>query len=168
MPNLGFHAVQEVFLGFLLGQAGDFLQDLHLASLNKIDLILGGGDGGLFFGQVVLFPLVGVHFLIQGFFLLLQAAFLLGKLAAALFDFLFVLGARFMDFVLCLQQHFLLFALAAADGLVDDTGGLFLGASDFPFGNLFPVYGAGQEGRDCNHKANAKDQQSNLNGSHNS
>ena len=99
---------------------------------------------------------------------MLQAAFLLGKLAAALFDFLFVFGARFMDFVLCLQQHFLLLALAAADGLVDDTGSLVLGASDFPFGNLFPVHGAGQEGHDCNHKANAKDQQSNLNGSHNS
>ena len=98
----------------------------------------------------------------------LRDAFLLGKLAAALFDFLFVFGARFMDFVLCLQQHFLLLALAAADGLVDDTGRLVLSTSDFPFGNLFPIHGAGQERNDCNHKANAKDQQSNLNGSHNS
>lgn len=73
-----------------------------------------------------------------------------------------------MDFVLCLQQHFLLLALTAADGLVDDTSGLILSASDFPFRDLLPVQNTGKECHNGNDKTNANDQQSNLNGSHNS
>ena len=133
VTDFGFHAVQEVFLRLILGEARNLLQNFHLALLNEVDLILGGGDGGLLLCQVLFLPLIGVHFLIQGFFLLLQAAFLLLQVGPAALLFLLVFGAALQDFFLCLQQGLALFALGALDGLVDDAPGLLLRAGDLLF-----------------------------------
>ena len=50
-----------------------------------------------------------------------------------------------MDFILCFQQQLLLAVLAAADGLVDQPGGLLLGGADFPFADLLAVQHAAKE-----------------------
>ena len=59
-----------------------------------------------------------------------------------------------MDFFLGFQQHLALFALAAADGLVDDALGLFFGTADFLFSDLFPIGNAkNEENHTKNHAA---------------
>ena len=60
VANLRLHVFQQIFLGVLLGQAGDLFQDLHLALFNEVDLVLGGGDRRLLLGQFVLFAFKGV------------------------------------------------------------------------------------------------------------
>ena len=56
-----------------------------------------------------------------------------------LFHFPLVFGAGLVDFVLDFQQHFLFAVLTAANGLIDDPGGLLLRRADLPLTDLFPV-----------------------------
>ena len=66
-----------------------------------------------------------------------------------------------MDFVLGLQKHFLLPALTAADGLVDQAGRLQLSGADLPFRDLLAVADA-QDKAQTNAHQNANDDQKNL------
>ena len=50
-----------------------------------------------------------------------------------------------MNFFLGFHEHFALLVFAALDGLVDDAGGLVLGAVDLAFGDLLTVDGADEE-----------------------
>ena len=44
-----------------------------------------------------------------------------------------------MDFVLSFEEHFLLSALAAADGFINDTGGFSLSRADLTLGDLLTI-----------------------------
>ena len=79
---------RRYFLASLLGQAEIFSRTSIWLLLMRLTFHSGGGDGPVF-GQVVLFSARRRPFSYPGILPLLQAAFLLGKLAAALFDFLF-------------------------------------------------------------------------------
>ena len=139
MADLFLHALQQVLLGLLLGQLGDLLQGLQLLLLDLFCLVLGFGNFLELFGQVLFLALKGFCLFVQGGFLLFQTALLLAQLGAAFLDFLFVLCARFMDFVLGLQKHFLLAVFTGTDGFVDQAGGLRLSGADLPLGDLLAV-----------------------------
>ena len=139
VANLVLDAFQQVFLGLLLGQLGDLLQLLELLLADRVHLSLGLGNLLELLCQLLFLALKGFGLLIEGGFLLFQAALLLAQLGAALLDFLFVLCARFMDFVLGLQKHFLLSVFTGADGFVDQAGGLRLSGADLPLGDLLAV-----------------------------
>ena len=87
------HGLEQILLGFLLGQLGDLLQGLLLLLFQLLGL--GHGVAGFLqlFGQLLLLALEGLGFLVQGGFLLLQTALLFAQLRPALFDFPFVLCA---------------------------------------------------------------------------
>ena len=165
--DLGFDVLEQIGLGVLLAQAGDALQDLHLALLEEVDLLLGGGDGLLLLAQVLLLALEGVELLVQGLFLLLEAALLLLQVGAALLDFLFVFCARFMDLLLGFHKHFALLVFAGFDGFIDNTARFGLGVADLALGDLLAVADADQEEHD---RADQKcrDGQHNVNPFHNS
>ena len=139
MTDLGFHIFQQVGFGLLLAQTGDLFQDLHLAALELVRLLLGGGHLLQLVVQF-LFPLfVGVQLAVEGFLFLLQAALLLLQVGAALLHFFFVFGTRFMDFFLGLQQQLSVFVLRRLDGFIDQAFCLLFGAADLLFGNLFAI-----------------------------
>jgi hypothetical protein len=88
VANLGLDVAQKVILGLLLGEAGDLFEHGGLTLLDGGDLLLLGLDRGDLVGQVLFLLLVEVQLLVEGFFLLLQPAFLLLQLRAAVFYFL--------------------------------------------------------------------------------
>ena len=144
-----FKVLQELRLGVLLRQTGDLFQNLQLTLLDEVDLILRGGNGGLTLAQIVLLALEGVELLVQRLFLLLQAALLLLQVGPALFDFLFVFCAGFMDLFLGFDEHLALLVLAALDGFVDDACCFRFRAADLTLGNFLAVDKADQEENDC-------------------
>ena len=93
VAHVVFDVLEDIGLGFVLRQAGDLFQNLHLAALERIDLFLLLVDGRDLLGQLVLFLLVKIDLLVKGFFLLLQTALLLGDFRAALLDFLLIFAA---------------------------------------------------------------------------
>ena len=93
MAHVVFDALEDIGLGFVLRQAGDLFQNLHLAALERINLFLLLVDGRDLLGQLVLFLLVKIDLLVKGFFLLLQTALLLGDFRAALLDLLLIFAA---------------------------------------------------------------------------
>ena len=93
VAHVVFDVLEDIGLGFVLRQAGDLFQNLHLAALERIDLFLLLVDGRDLLGQLVLFLLVKIDLLVKGFFLLLQTALLLGDFRAALLDLLLIFAA---------------------------------------------------------------------------
>jgi hypothetical protein len=83
--------IDKVRLSFLDAEARDFLEHLQLAFLYQRDLLLLVFSRGDLVGQRVVFLVDRVDLAVQVFFLLLQAALLLGELGPALFDFPLVL-----------------------------------------------------------------------------
>ena len=63
-----------------------------------------------------------------------------------------------MDFVLGFQQHFLFPAFAAADGIVDQTGGFRLRRADFPLCDLLAVNHTAAESAQNAHQGANDDQ----------
>ena len=152
VADVVLHGFQQVLLGLILRQPGDLLQRVKLLLFQILRLRLRLRRIGQTLVQLVLFPLEGVGLFVKGVFLLLQAALLLGDFRLALFHFLFVFRARFMDFVLGFQKHFLLAALSASDRLVDDPGRFILRRTNLPFAHLLAVNHAnGKEHRRCSH-----------------
>ena len=139
VADILLHRAKQELLGLLLGQTGDLLQGGKLLPVGFLSSLLSLGRVGKAAAQLLLLALKGFGLLVQGRFLLLQAALLLGQLRPTVFDFLFEICARFMDFVPGLQKHFLLPALTIADGFVNQTGSLRLRGADFPFRNLLAV-----------------------------
>ena len=139
VADILLHRAKQELLGLLLGQAGDLLQSGELLLVGLLGGLLGLGRVGKPAAQLLLLALKGFGLLVQGRFFLLQAALLLGQLRPTVFDFLFEICARFMDFVLGLQKHFLLPVFTVADGFVDQTGSLRLRGADFPLRNLLAV-----------------------------
>ena len=159
VPHVVFYALEDVGFRFLLRQARDLIQHLHLAALEACDLFLLRLDVGGLFGKLVFLLFMKVKLLVERFFLLLEPPLLLLKLASALFYFLFVLVPRFMDFFLCFEQHLALLAFAALDRLVDDAASLFFGASDFLLRDLLAIGHADEETDRANHdQCDAKDE----------
>ena len=139
MAHVLLDGIQQELLGLLLGQAGDLFQSLQLLLADLLGLRLGLLNARQTAVQLVLLALKGLGLLVQGGFLLLQTALLLGQLRPALLDFLVVFCARFMDLILGLQQHFLLPIFAGADRLVDKPGGLLLRGADGTLGDTLAV-----------------------------
>ena len=166
VANLGLHAVQQKLLGLLLGEARNLLQLFQVLGFDFLHLLPGLGHICQAACQLGLFPLKSVGLLVQGFFLLLQAALLLAQLGTALLHFFFVLGTGSMNFVLGFQQHFLFPALTAADGFVDDPGGLLLRRDDFPLTYPLAVVGSCEKAQNAYQK-NANDGENNFQRSHN-
>ena len=93
MADLFLHAPQQIFLRLLLRQLGDFLQLLELLCANGICLRLSLCHLLELLAQFLFLTFEGFGFLVEGGFLLFQAALLLTQLGATLLDFLFVLCA---------------------------------------------------------------------------
>ena len=139
VADLILHALQQELLCLLLRQSGNAFQGGKLLLADLVGLGLGLGNGCQLTAQVLLLALEGFSLLVQRGFLLLQTTFLLAQLGAAFFNFLFVLRAGSVDLILGFQQHFLFAALTAADGFVDQTGGLCLSRADLTLAYLFPI-----------------------------
>ena len=139
VANLVLNALQQVFLGLFLGQPGEFFQGFQLLIPDFVGLGLGLGGLGKAPPQFLFLPFEGFGFLVQSGFLLLQTPFLLAQLGAALFHFFLVFRARFMDFVLGFQKHFLLPVFACADGFVNQPGSFGFGGADLPLSDLLAV-----------------------------
>ena len=139
VADLRLHGLQKLLLCLLLGQTGEFLQCGQMSLLHSLGFLFGSGDLCHTAGQFFFLMLKVFSLFVQGFFLLLQSALLLAQLGATLFCFTFVLCAGFMDFVFGFQKHFLFAALTAADGFVDQAGGLCLCRADLPLGKLLAV-----------------------------
>ncbi len=93
VADVFFHALEDVSLGLVLRQAGNALEHFHLAALECVDFFLLFVDGRDLSGQILFFLFVKIDLLIERFFLLLQAALLLGDFGAALLDLSFVFAA---------------------------------------------------------------------------
>ena len=87
VTHILLNAVEQEFLGLLLGQTGNPFQLVQLLLLDLVGLGLGLGDLLELFGQLLFLAFEGLGLLVQGGFLLFQAALLLTQLGAALFDF---------------------------------------------------------------------------------
>ena len=150
VPDVG----DQVGLGFLNGEAGDFLQHFQLALLDQSDLLLLRLYCGDLVAEGVVLLLNGIQLPVQVFFLLLQAALLLLQLGAALLYFPLVLRAAFVYFFLCLYESLSLLALCAFYRLIDDALGLFLGAGDLPLSHLLTVVDTKQKTYNCGNRNN--------------
>ena len=128
--HLGLHLLDEVILGLLGGKAGDALQHLGLAALNKADLLLLTVGGGVLGSQRLLLLLQSFGLFVDVLFFLLQTALLLLQVGAALADFLLVFVAGAQDLFLRLHQCLTLLALGIFNGLVDNAQRLCLGIGD--------------------------------------
>ena len=73
------------------------------------------------------------------------------QVGPALFDFLFVFCAGFMDLFLGFDEHHALLVLAALDGFVDDASCFFLRAADLFFSDLLAVRHADDEEHNAAH-----------------
>ena len=145
VANLVLDAVQQEILCLILCQTGNLFQFGQLLLLELIGLRLGLGDLLKPLGKLLFLAFKGFGLLVQSGFLLFQTALLLTQLGAALFDFLVVFCARFMDFVLGFQKHFLLTVFTGTDGFVDQAGSLCLGRADLPLSDLLAVTDAKAE-----------------------
>ena len=124
----GLHLVNKVLLRFVGGEAGDALQHLRVAALDRLNLLALPVYSRVLLGQRILFLLYGLHLTIQVFFLLLQPVFLPLQVCAAGLLFLLILAAVFQNLFLGFQQGFLFLGLCALNGLVDNALSLFFSA----------------------------------------
>ena len=139
MLGFVFHLGHQLGLGLLDGQTGDLFQHFQLAGL----------EGGHLFPLLVqLLELLGELFFlgfdalilaVQGFFLLLDAAFLLLNFGAALLALALVFGAGAEDLLPRFHHRFTFFGLRGLDGVVDDPFCFILGTADFLFCNFFSI-----------------------------
>ena len=126
--------VDEVALGLLHRQAGDALQQLQLAVLQLVQLLLFRlqlGDAGV---DVLFLALQVFQLAVQVLLLGVQAVLLALDLIAAVLDLLVELAAGLQDFLLGLHGGLALFVFGGLDGVVDDPAGLLLGGADLPLG----------------------------------
>ena len=130
MGDLVPHIGDDVGLGLLHGEAGDLFQHLQLAFLDKSHFLLLRFHSGDLVAQRLALLLDRVGLAVEGFFLLLQAAFLLLDLGAARLFLPLIFGAGFVYFFLCLDESFTLFALGRFNRFVYDPRGRHL----FPVG----------------------------------
>ncbi len=135
-------------LGFLAGQAGDAFQTLQLLLLVLFRFLLAFLNLGETAGQLFVLLLRGVGLPVQRFLFLCQTTFGFLHLTAAFLDFTLEIGTAFVNFFLCLQHRFALFALCGLDGIVNNTLGFLLRAADFLFGDVLAV----EDARDGTHK----------------
>ena len=131
--------LDEVALGLLHGQAGDLFQQLQLAVLQLVQLLLLRlqlGDAGV---DVLLLALQVLQLAVQVLLLGVQPVLLALDLAAAVLDLLVELCAGLEDLLLGLHGGLPLFVLGALDGVVDDAAGLLLSGADLPLGGGLPA-----------------------------
>ncbi len=93
VADVRLHALQQILLGLLLGEAGDLLQDLRLLAAQLLGLGLDFRHLLQLLGGFLFLALAGLGFLVQGGFLLFQTALLFGQLRPAFLNFPFVLCA---------------------------------------------------------------------------
>ena len=145
MRDVVLDVFNQIGFGFVYGETGDFFQHLKLALFDQGNfglLRFHGSDLGAE-GFVLLLQCVGLA--VEGFFLLLKAAFLLLHLTAAQLLFPLKFRAVFVYFFLCLHESFSLFALCIFYRFVDNTLGLVFGAADLAFRDLLPIHRTGAE-----------------------
>ena len=131
--HIGLQLIQQILLGLLGGEAGDPLQDLHLALLDLLRLGLGGFQLGQTVGEMLLLALHVLGLAVQVLFLLLQPALLLLQVGPAFLLLPLVLVAGLQDLLLRLYQRLALLALGTLVRLVDDALGLLFRGADLPF-----------------------------------
>ena len=151
VPDIVLNTLEDIGLCLLLAQTGDLFQHFQLALFDGCDLFLLRLHVGDLLGEVLFLLFVDVQLFVERLFLLLQTALLFLQLASAFFEFLFVLGTRFMDLFLCFKQHFALLVLAALDGFIDDAFCLFLGAADLFLSDVLAVCYTDNEEYDTTH-----------------
>ena len=150
--QLGAEAVEQVFLGLILGEAGQALQQLILAFFQCLN-IRDAGIGVLVLLAEGLFLLfIVLDFAVQSLFLLLQTALLPLHIGAALLELLFGLVAQTVDLVLGLEDRLFFGGLRLGMGLPDNALGFGLCGADLGFCFFFAMVDAGAERKQRRHQ----------------
>ena len=137
--------LDKVIFSFLNGKAGNLFEHFKLAALEKSDFFLQGISLCDLFSKSLVLLIEVIVLFVESLFFLLKSALLLLELGAALLDFLFVLSTVLMDFILGLEQSFLLLILSRLYSFVYNALCFILGTADLTFGNLFAIHDADEK-----------------------
>src|SRR5699024_2187169 len=133
----------QIFFGFLTGQAGDALKGGNLLVLELITRLLRFLNLRKLAAEFFALSVQGIGLTIESLFLLRQTAFKLLRFIAALFDLPLGFCTGFMDLVLGLQDCLAFFCFASFNCIIDNAGGFLLSTADFFLGYLLAVQAAG-------------------------
>ncbi len=150
MGQLVVQIIEEVGLRLLGCKAGDALQHVELAFLER--LRLGEAGVGLlgFVVQDFVLGLEALHLFVEGLFFLLDAAFLPLDFFSPLVQLALGFRALTVNLVLSFQNGFFFFGFRRFDGVADNPLCFLFCRSNCIFGVFFAVCDPCQERKDPN------------------